>query len=47
MEKIRICPCFYLTLDYAYNHVGEGAKKVCGQTKIDFDVGRDLFSPVS
>lgn len=31
VEKIRMCLCFYLTLDYACNHVGEGAKKVTGQ----------------
>lgn len=47
VEKIRMCLCFYLTLDYACNHVGEGAKKVTGQTKVDFDVGKDLFSTVS
>lgn len=47
VEKIRMCLCFYLTLDYACNHVGEGAKRVRGQTKVDFDVGKDLFSTVS
>jgi hypothetical protein len=44
VEKIRMCLCFYLSLDYACNQVGEGAKKVREQTKIDFDVGKDLFS---
>lgn len=44
VEKIRMCLCFYLSLDYACNQVGEGAKRVREQTKIDFDVGRDLFS---
>src|SRR5680860_437372 len=47
VEKIRMCLCFYLTLDYACNHVGEGAKRVRGQTKVDFDVGKDLFSTVT
>lgn len=44
VEKIRMCLCFYLSLDYACNQVGEGAKRVREQTKIDFDVGKDLFS---
>jgi hypothetical protein len=44
VEKIRMCLCFYLSLDYACNQVGEGAKRAQEQTKIDFDVGRDLFS---
>lgn len=44
VEKIRICLSFYLTLDYACNHVGEGAKRIRGkpQTKIVFQT--DLFS---
>ena len=44
VEKIRICLCFYLTLDYACNTVGEGAKRIRGtpQTKIPFQT--DLFS---
>lgn len=44
VEKIRMCLYFYLTLDYACNQVGEGAKRVRRNTKIDFDVGKDLFS---
>jgi hypothetical protein len=44
VEKMRICLCFYLSLDYACNQVGEGAKRVQEQTTVDFDVGRDLFS---
>jgi len=44
VEKIRMCLYFYLTLDYACNQVGEGAKRVKTQVKIDFDVGKDLFS---
>lgn len=44
VEKIRICLCFYLTLDYACNSVNEGVKKIRGkpQTKINFE--QDLFS---
>lgn len=44
VEKIRICLCFYLTLDYACNQVGEGAKRARRkpQTKIHFQA--DLFS---
>lgn len=47
VEKIRMCLCFYLTLDYACNHVGEGARRITGQTNVDFDVGKDLFSAVN
>jgi hypothetical protein len=47
VEKIRMCLYFYPTLDYACNNVGEGAKRVRRQTKVDFDVGNDLFSTVS
>lgn len=47
LEKIRMCPYFYLILDYACNHVGEGATKVTGQIKLNFDVGRNLFSVTS
>ncbi len=47
VEKIRMCHCFYLSLDYACNQVGEGVKRVREQTKIDFDVGKDLFSTQS
>ena len=44
VEKIRICLCFYLTLDYVCNSVNEGVKKIRGkpQTKINFK--QDLFS---
>lgn len=44
VEKIRMCLYFYLTLDYACNKVGEGAKRVTKQIRADFGVGRDLFS---
>jgi len=44
VEKIRICLCFYLTLDYACNLVNEGVKKIRNkkQTQINFE--QDLFS---
>ena len=43
VEKIRICLCFHLTLDYVCDQVGQGAKRVRGtpQTKMEFQ--RDLF----
>ena len=44
VEKIRICLCFYLSLDYACNKVGEGAKRIRGQTSIQIPKNRDLFS---
>lgn len=44
VEKIRICLCFYLTLDYACNTVGEGAKRIRDQTQINFPRSPDLFS---
>jgi hypothetical protein len=44
VEKMRICLCFYLCLDYVCHKVSEGAKRVQEQTTVDFDVGRDLFS---
>ena len=44
VEKIRICLSFYLTLDYACNHVGEGAKRVKGKTQTQINLEPDLFS---
>lgn len=44
VEKIRICLCFYLALDYACNTVGEGAKRIRGQTKLHPGLKPDLFS---
>lgn len=43
IEKIRICLSFYLTLDYACNHVGEGAKRIRGKPQIKFAFQTDLF----
>ena len=31
VEKIRVCLAFYLSIDYAYNQVNEGVKKVINQ----------------
>lgn len=44
VEKIRICLSFYLTLDYACNHVGEGAKRVRGKPQTNIHFETDLFS---
>jgi IS4 transposase len=44
VEKIRICLSFYLTLDYACNHVGEGAKKVTQKIQSEINYQTDLFS---
>lgn len=44
VEKIRICLSFYLTLDYACNQVGEGAKRIRGKTQTKITFQTDLFS---
>lgn len=44
VEKIRICLCFYLTLDYACNTVGEGAKRIRGAPQAEIGFQPDLFS---
>ena len=44
VEKIRICLSFYLTLYYACNHLGEGAKKVIQKTQSELKYQTDLFS---
>ena len=44
VEKIRICLCFYITLDYACNSVNEGAKKIRGKPQIKINFEEDLFS---
>lgn len=46
VEKIRMCLCFYLSLDYACNTVGEGAKRIRGRPRIPFDKNPDLFSRI-
>ena len=42
VEKIRICLVYYLSLDYVCNEVGNGAKKIRSQPKLEFS--SDLFS---
>ncbi|MCC9041166.1 IS4 family transposase [Myroides sp. M-43] len=42
VEKIRICLVFYLSLDYICNQVGNGAKKIREESKLDLK--NDLFS---
>ncbi len=44
VEKIRICLCFYLSLDYACNEIGEGAKKINPKSQHDLGFLPDLFS---
>ena len=42
VEKIRICLVYYLSLDYVCNQVGNGAKKIRSEPKLEFNA--DLFS---
>lgn len=42
VEKIRICLVFYLSLDYVCNEIGNGAKKIRSEPKLEFN--SDLFS---
>jgi IS4 transposase len=44
VEKIRICLPFYLTLHYACNQVGEGAKRIRGKPQTQINFQTDLFS---
>lgn len=44
VEKIRICLCFYLSLDYACNEIGEGAKKINPKNQSQLSFQPDLFS---
>lgn len=44
VEKIRMALCFYLTLDYVCNSVGEGAKKVRKPEQLDINAPPNLFS---
>ncbi len=42
-EKIRLCICHYLTIDYVVNEVKNGVRKIkVAQKKINFEP--DLFS---
>ena len=42
VEKIRICLVYYLSLDYICNEIGNGAKKIRSEPKLEFS--SDLFS---
>ena len=42
VEKIRICLVYYLSLDDVCNEIGNGAKKIRSQPKLEFSY--DLFS---
>jgi IS4 transposase len=42
IEKIRICLVYYLSLDYVCNEIGNGAKKIRPEPKLEFNP--DLFS---
>jgi len=44
VEKIRMTLCFYLSLDYVCNEVGEGAKKIDKQKQLEFNTIPNLFS---
>lgn len=45
VEKIRICLCFYLTLDYVCNTMGEGAKRIRAPIQLKINGNSDFFSP--
>lgn len=44
VEKIRISSCFYLSLDYVCNTMGEGAKKVRAHNQLKIPLAPDLNS---
>ena len=44
VEKIRICLCFYLSIDYVCNTMGEGAKKVREGKQMKIPLSPDFFS---
>lgn len=44
VEKIRICLCFYLSIDYVCNTMGEGAKKVRKGKQMKIPLSPDFFS---
>jgi hypothetical protein len=45
VEKIRISLCFYLTLDYVCNTMGEGAKRIRAPIQLNIDGNSNFFSP--
>ena len=44
VEKIRMCLCFYLTLDYVCNTMGEGAKKIRSYKQLKIPDNGHFFS---
>lgn len=44
VEKIRICLCFYLTLDYVCNQVGQQIRKSKSKNNSEIQFQQDLFS---
>jgi len=44
VEKIRICLCFYLTLDYVCNTMSEGAKRVREPVQQKIKMEKNFFS---
>ncbi len=44
VEKIRMSLCFYLTLDYVCNTMGEGAKRVRHQNQLKLNYKTDFYS---
>jgi len=44
VEKVRMCLCFYLSLDYVCNIMGEGAKRVSQAKQLKLRFNGDFFS---
>jgi len=44
VEKIRMTLCFYLSLDYVCNEVGEGAKKISSHKQLKINNQKNFFS---
>ena len=45
VEKIRMCLCFYLTLDYVCNTMCEGAKRIRSPIQLKLVHEKEIFSP--
>lgn len=44
VEKIRMCLCFYLTLDYVCNTMKEGAKRIRAPQQLKLPIDNEFFS---
>ena len=44
VEKIRMCLCFYLSLDYVCNTMGEGAKRIRQPSQGKLTFMNDIYS---